>query len=137
MSPTKAIALAVVLNVIAVLAMEQVRQLWKGAPPAFALEPALWYTTLAVTIVATQFCLIAASLAVGFPMYVAIGIDIAFVLTAATLNGCRSSGRWPTLAESIWLAALIAAACIFQYVSANAERTHQQRARIANQQNDA
>jgi hypothetical protein len=137
MSPTKAFALAVVLNVIAVLAMEHVRQLWKGAPPAFAFEPALWYTALAVTIVATQFCLIAASLAEGFPMYVAIGINIAFVLTAATLNGCRSSGRWPTLAEFAWLTALIATACMFQYVSANAERTHQQQTQVANQENDA
>lgn len=137
MSPIKAFALAVVLNVIAILAMERVRQLWKGAPPAFPLEPALWYTALAVTIVATQFCLIFASLAEGFPMYVAIGLNIAFVLTAATLNGCRVTGRWPTLAESAGLTALIAAAFIFQYVSANAERAHQERQNIANQNHDA
>ena len=126
MSPLKAFILALVLNIVAVLAMERIRHFWKGAPPAFDFEPALWYTALAVTIVVTQLCLVAASLNDGFPMYVAIGINIAFVLTAATINGCRAAGRWPTLAETAALLALIAAAFLFQYVSAKAERAHQQ-----------
>ena len=137
MSPTKAIALGIFLNVITVVAMERVRHLWKGELPAFAGEAWLWYTTIAVTIVAVEFCLIEASLAEGFPMYVAIGIVIAFVLAVATLNGCWMTGRWPSLAEAIGLTALIAVAFIFQYVSASAERAHRDHLTAAAQERDA
>jgi hypothetical protein len=124
MSPTKAIVLGLILNVTTVVAMERVRNLWRGAPPAFAAEALAWCVVIAVTIVGAQFCIIAASLADGFPMYVAIGLVIALVLTIATLNGCRSSGRWPTGVESIALVALIVAAFVLQYVSHRAEISH-------------
>jgi hypothetical protein len=137
MSPTKAIALGIFFNVIAVVAMERVRHLWKGDLPAFVGEAWLWYATIAVTIVLTEFCLIEASLAEGFPMYVAIGIVIAFVLAVAMLNGCWMTGRWPSLAETVWLVALIAVAFIFQYVSANAERAHREHRTAATQDRDA
>jgi hypothetical protein len=137
MSPTKAIAVGIFFNLVAVVAMERVRHLWKGDLPAFALEAWLWYVTIAVTIVITEFCLIEASLADGFPMYVAIGICIAFVLAVATLNGCWMTGRWPSLAETVWLVALIAVAFIFQYVTANAERDHRDHRTASTQDRDA
>jgi len=137
MSPAKAIALGIFLNVITVVAMERVRHLWKGDVPAFIYEGWLWYTVIAVTIVATQFCLIEASLAKDFPMYVAIGFVIACVLTVAMFNGCWMTGRWPSLAETIGLVALIAVAFIFQYVSANAERAHRDQLTAAAQDRDA
>jgi hypothetical protein len=137
MSPPKAIALGIVFNVITVVGMERVKHLWKGAPPVFASEPWLWYGIIAVTIVVTQFCLIVAALAEGFPMYVAIGIVIAFVLTGATLNGCWMSGRWPTTGESFWLLTLIAVTFVFQYVSSNAEKAHVERKNATAQKRDA
>jgi hypothetical protein len=125
MSPFKSFALALVLNVVAVLAMERIRQLWKAGTPAFDAEPILWYALLTFTIVVTQFFIIAASLNDAFPMHVAIGINIAFVLTAATLNGCRSAGRWPSIPELAALAALISAAFFLQLMTARAERANQ------------
>jgi hypothetical protein len=135
MPPLKAFAAALVLNVIAVIAMERIRQLWKGVPPTFAAEPALWYAALAITIVATQFFLIAASLSNAFPMSVAIAINIALVLTAANLNGCRATGRWPTPAELAALAALITTTFLFQVATAAAERAHQERQPATNHSN--
>jgi hypothetical protein len=127
MGPILSIVIGVILNVTTVLAMEEVRLLWKGAPPAFPYEAWVLYAVIAVTIVGAQFCIIQAGLANDFPMYVAIGIFIAFVLTAATLNGCRASERWPTLAEGLLLVALVSVAFLLQYVSSAAERTHRQR----------
>lgn len=131
MSPVKAIAIGIVFNVVAILAMERIRQLWKGSPPVFALEPWLWYAVIAVSIVTVQFCLIVASLAESFPMYVAITILIAFVLAIAMFNGCRATGRWPTLGESAWLAIFLATAFVFQYVSTSAEKAHLDRTQKA------
>jgi len=126
MSPFKSFALALVLNVIAVLAMERIRQLWRAGTPALDAEPLLWYALLTVTIVVTQFFIIAASLSDAFPMHVAIGINIAFVLTAATLNGCRTAGRWPSIPELAALTALITAAFFLQFTTAKANRAHQE-----------
>jgi hypothetical protein len=127
MGPVLSIVFGIILNVSAVLAMEEVRLLWKGAPPAFPYETWVLYALIALTIVGAQFCIIQAGLSNDFPMYVAIGIFIAFVLTFATLNGCRASGRWPTLAEGVLLVALISVAFLLQYVSSSAERAHQER----------
>lgn len=124
MSPFKAFAFALVLNVVAVLAMERIRQLWKAGAPAFDTEPLFWYALLTITIVVTQFFLIAASLSDAFPMHVAIGINIALVLAVATFNSCRVAGRWPTIPELATLAVLLAAAFLFQYTTAKAERAH-------------
>ncbi len=127
MSPFKVILVGLILNVTAVLVMERVKVLWRGAPPLFVAEAWLAYAVIAVTIVAAQFCIIKVSLADAFPMYAAISIFITFVLTFAMLNGCRTSGRWPTAAEGLALAAFLAAAFVFQYVSSSAERVHQDR----------
>lgn len=127
MSPFKAFALALVLNVVAVLAMERIRQLWKAGTPAFEAEPLVWYVVLAVTIVVTQFFIVAASLNKGFPMNVAIGINIALVLAVATLNSCRVAGRWPTISEIATLAVLVAAAFALQFITAKAEQAHEGR----------
>ncbi len=137
MSPTKAIALGIFLNVITVIGLERVKHLWSDARPAFAAEPWLWYAVIAVTIVATQFCIIQAGLTAGFPMHVGIGILIAFVLTAATLIGCRTSGRWPTLAETTCLLTLIAAAFLFQWVSSNADKAHHDQLKATTRDRDA
>lgn len=126
MSPLKAFALALVLNVVAVLAMERIRLLWKAGTPAFDAEPLVWYAILAVTVVATQLFLVVAALHDAFPMNVAIGINIALVLTVATLNSCRTAGRWPTLPELATLAALLTAAFLLQFTTAKAQRAHQE-----------
>ena len=130
MTPTKAIILGLILNVTAVLAMERVRSLYRGTPPAFVGETFTWCAVVAVTIVGAQVCIVIASLAEGFPMCVAIGVLIAFVLTIATFNGCRVSGRWPTALELIALTVLITAAFALQYVSNRAEREHLQRIQL-------
>jgi hypothetical protein len=127
MSPLKAFALALVLNVIAVIAMERIRQLWRAGTPAFDADALLWYAILAITIVATQLFLVAASLSDAFPTSVAIAINIALVLTAATLNGCRTAGRWPTLPELAALAALLTTTFLFQLATAKADRAHTER----------
>ena len=136
MSPTKTILLGLILNVTAVLVMERVKNLWRGAPPAFAAEAWLACAVIAVTIVGAQFCIIKASLANAFPMYAAISLFITFVLTFAMLNGCRTSGRWPTIAEGLALAAFLATAFAFQYVSSSAEKAHQERQSAALRQRD-
>lgn len=137
MGPILSIVIGVILNVTTVLAMEEVRLLWKGAPPAFPYEAWVLYAVIAVTIVGAQFCIIQAGLANDFPMFVAIGIFIAFVLTIATLNGCRASERWPTVAEGVLLVALITVAFLLQYVSSAAEKAHQEKVRQAATQPEA
>jgi hypothetical protein len=127
MSPFKAFALALILNIIAVLVMERVRGLWRAGAPAFDAEALLWYAILAVTITVTQFLLVAASLHNAFPMNVAIGINIALVLTAATLNSCRTAGRWPTLPELATLAMLLIAAILLQLATTKANRAQAER----------
>lgn len=127
MSPTKAVLVGLLLNVSAILVMERVKDLWRGGVPLFVGEAWLWYVVISVTIVGAQFCIIKASLAEAFPMYAVISIFIAFVMVFSMLNGCRTSGRWPTVLEGLALAAFLATAFVFQYVSSRAERTHQER----------
>jgi len=127
MHPLKAFALALVLNVIAVIAMERIRGLWRAGTPAFDANALLWFAILAATITATQFFLVAASLHDAFPTNVAIGINIALVLTVATLNSCRTAGRWPTLPECAALATLLIAAFLLQVATAKADHAQQQR----------
>jgi len=128
MSPTKAVILGLFLNISAVLAMERVKWLWRGAPAAFEAEAWVWYGVIAVTIVGAQFCIVQASLAEAFPMYAVISIFIACVMVFSMLNGCRASGRWPTALEGLALAAFLATAFAFQYVSSRAEKAHRDRA---------
>lgn len=127
MSPTKAVLLGLFLNVSAVLVMERVKNMWRGAPAVFEGEAWVWYAVIALTIVGAQFCIIKASLAEAFPMYAVISIFIAIVLTFSMLNGCRASGRWPTVVEGVALAAFLATAFALQYVSSRAEKSHQER----------
>lgn len=126
MSPTKAVILGLFLNVSTVLVMERVKVLWRGGTAAFAGEAWLWYVLIAVTIVGAQFCIIKASLSEALPMFAVISGFIAVVLTFSMLNGCRASGRWPTVLEGLALAAFLATAFAFQYVSSRAEKAHQE-----------
>jgi hypothetical protein len=116
------------LNVSAVLVMERVKDLWRGGVPLFGGEAWLWYLVIAVTIVGAQFCIIRASLVEAFPMYAVISVFIAFVMVFSMLNGCRASGRWPTMLEGLALVAFLATAFAFQLVSSRAERAHQSHA---------
>ncbi|MGD9631864.1 MAG: hypothetical protein AB7G28_08180 [Pirellulales bacterium] len=127
MTPTKAVILGLFLNVSAVLVMERVKSLWRGAPAAFEMEAWLWYAVIAVAIVGAQFCIIWASLSDALPMFAVISGFIAVVLTFSMLNGCRTSGRWPTLLEGLALAAFLATAFAFQLVSSRAEKAHRER----------
>jgi hypothetical protein len=129
MSPTKAVILGLFLNVSAVLVMERVKDLWRGGAAMFVGEAWLWYLVIAVTIVGAQFCIIKASLVEAFPMYAVISVFIAIVLTFSMLNGCRASGRWPTVVEAVALVAFLATAFAFQYVSSRAEKAHRESAR--------
>ena len=96
----------------------------------FAGEAWLWYAVIVLTIVGAQFCIIKASLAEAFPMYAVISIFIAFVMVFSMLNGCRTSGRWPTAMEAVALVAFLATAFAFQYVSSRAEKAHQESTRV-------
>lgn len=128
MTPTKAVLLGLFLNVTAVLAMERVKSLWRGAPGLFEGEAWVWHVVIAVSIVGAQFCIIKASLAEAFPMYAVISIFIAVVMVFSMLNGCRASGRWPTILETVALVAFLTTAFVFQLVSSRAEKAHQSRA---------
>lgn len=134
MSPTKAVLLGLFLNVAAVLVMERVKDLWRGGAPLFGGEAWLWYLVIAVSIVGAQFCIIKASLSEALPMFAVISGFIAVVLTFSMLNGCRASGRWPTMLEGLALVAFLATAFAFQYVSSKAEKAH--RDRVATDQRD-